>query len=139
VVADPQPRAAIPLPAQGHLGGSARVPEVVYRLKPTRSPVFPSKFCHFLLPKVFPVVDGLALAGHPHTCEAYFRLVKGTWETTAQNTQQCLIAEIADLITESGQSLDPAFPVVTKIVELALIGRNHPIAIAGNTARPTAI
>lgn len=114
-------------------------PEVVYRLKPTRSPVFPSKLCHFLLPKVFPVVDGLALAGHPNTYEAYFRLVKGTWETTPQSTQQRLIAEIADLVTESGRPLDSAFPVVTKIVELALIGRNHPVSIAANTARPTAI
>jgi hypothetical protein len=32
-------------------------PEVDPRLKPTRSPLFPSKFCHFLLPRIFPVVD----------------------------------------------------------------------------------
>lgn len=104
-------------------------PEVVFRLKPTRSPVFPSKLCHFLLPKVFPVIDGLALAGHSLTYEAYFRLVKGTWAATADDMKQCLTAEIAHLVNESGRPLDPAFPVVTKIVELALIGRSHPTAI----------
>ncbi|GFJ93103.1 hypothetical protein [Phytohabitans rumicis] len=44
-------------------------PEVVARLKPTasRSPVFPSKFCHFLLPRIFPVFDNLAVGGSPPT------------------------------------------------------------------------
>jgi hypothetical protein len=102
--------------------------EVVCRLKPTRSPVFTSKLCHFLLPKVFPVIDGLALAGHAHTYEAYFRLVKGTWEATSGDVQRRLATEISSLVQESGQSLHPTFPVVTKIVELALIGRRHPKA-----------
>lgn len=110
-------------------------PKVVFRLKPTRSgsPVFPSKLCHFLLPKVFPVIDGLALAGHSLTYEAYFRLVKGTWAATPDDMQQRLTAEITHLVNESGRPLDPAFPVVTKIVELALIGRDHPVG-AGPTA-----
>jgi hypothetical protein len=27
--------------------------------------VFPSKFCHFLLPRIFPVVDNRAASGSP--------------------------------------------------------------------------
>ncbi|WP_203840509.1 hypothetical protein [Winogradskya humida] len=102
-------------------------PEVVFRLKPTRSPVFASKLCHFLLPKVFPVVDGLALGGHSMTYEAYFRLVKDTWVVTPEEIRSSLIAEITNLVELTyGKPLAPEFPAVTKIVELALIGRKHP-------------
>jgi len=110
-------------------------PEVVFRLKPTRSPVFASKLCHFLLPKVFPVVDGLALGGHSMTYEAYFKQVKDTWAVTPEEVRSGLITELKNLVESSdGSPLDPAFPIVTKIVELALIGRNHPSA--SRTASP---
>jgi hypothetical protein len=32
-------------------------PDEVARIKQVRSPVFTSKFCHFLLPRVYPVID----------------------------------------------------------------------------------
>ncbi|WP_435124434.1 hypothetical protein [Micromonospora tulbaghiae] len=46
--------------------------------------------------------------------------------------KQRLTEEITRRVNESDRPLDPTFPVVTKIVELALIGRSHPM-----TADPT--
>ncbi|TDB74338.1 hypothetical protein [Micromonospora sp. KC723] len=102
-------------------------PEVVARLKPTKygSPVFPSKFCHFLLPRIFPVFDNAAVGGS-HTYETYFGLIKGTWEATPAGLQDELVAELARLVDDDGQGrLYAGFPAATKITELALIGRRH--------------
>nr|WP_296075683.1 hypothetical protein [uncultured Actinoplanes sp.] len=100
-------------------------PDVVATLKPTRSPVFTSKLCHFLLPKVFPVIDGLAVGGLSFTYERYFNVVKGSWEATDPDTRKALIAEMTRLVEQLDRPLEPTFPLVTKIVELALIGRRH--------------
>jgi hypothetical protein len=98
-------------------------PEVVARLKPTSSPVFPSKFCHFLLPRIFPVFDNLAVGGS-RNYERYFNLIKGTWEVTPADLQASLIAELTQLVEDDGRSpLYVGFPMTTKITELALIGR----------------
>ncbi|MGW5578672.1 hypothetical protein [Micromonospora chokoriensis] len=102
-------------------------PEVVARLKPTKSgsPVFPSKFCHFLLPRIFPVFDNAAVGGS-NTYEAYFNLIKNTWVATHADLQAELVAELARLVEDDGQSrLYDGFPMATKITELALIGRRH--------------
>jgi hypothetical protein len=102
-------------------------PDVVGRLKPTRSPspVFMSKFCHFLLPTIFPVVDNKAVNGSGNY-EAYFNLIKGTWETTAVDVRRGLIAQLTRLIEEDGRgTVCAGFPFATKITELALIGRKH--------------
>lgn len=103
-------------------------PEVVAWLKPTRSgsAVFPSKFCHFLLPRIFPVFDNAAVGGS-RTYETYFNLVKGSWGATPAALQAELEAELSEIIEGCGRSpLCEGFPMVTKIVELALIGRRHP-------------
>jgi hypothetical protein len=39
------------------VGGFANLVGEIKPMKGLASPVFTSKFCHFLLPKVFPVVD----------------------------------------------------------------------------------
>jgi hypothetical protein len=42
------------------------LPEIAAEIKPMRSgtsAVFTSKFCDFLLPKIFPVIDNAALGG----------------------------------------------------------------------------
>ncbi|MEU8253591.1 hypothetical protein AB0C06_04905 [Micromonospora inaquosa] len=101
--------------------------EVVGRLKPTKSgsPVFQSKFCHFLLPRIFPVFDRAAVGGF-RTYEIYFNRVKCMWGATHADLQAELIADLARLVEENGQSrLHDGFPVATKITELALIGRRH--------------
>ncbi|GAA0934450.1 hypothetical protein [Virgisporangium aurantiacum] len=101
-------------------------PEIVARLKPTqsRSPVFASKFCHFLLPRIFPVVDSWAVSG-AGTYEGYFTLIKETWEATPVDLQTRLIAGLTCLVEDGGDTLFRGFPYATKITELALIGRKH--------------
>ncbi|AGZ42016.1 hypothetical protein [Actinoplanes friuliensis] len=101
-------------------------PDLVGRLKPTKTPsaVFTSKFCHFLLPRVFPVVDGVALPSGQGTYESYFNQVKATWEATDDDVRTRLKSELRRYL---GSEVDSSFPVVTKIVEVALIGRNHQV------------
>ncbi|MEU5912777.1 hypothetical protein [Micromonospora sp. NPDC047527] len=103
-------------------------PGVVAWLKPTKSgsAVFPSKFCHFLLPRVFPVFDNAAVGGSC-TYETYFGLIKRVWEATPAGLQAELVAELSQLIEDDGRGpLYEDFPMATKISELALIGRRHP-------------
>lgn len=101
-------------------------PDVVGRLKPTRapSPVFVSKFCHFLLPTIFPVVDNEAVNGS-RTYEGYFKLIKGTWQSTPDDVRTGLIDEMTRLVEEGSGTVYAGFPFATKITELALIGRKH--------------
>lgn len=100
---------------------------VVARLKPLKweSPVFSSKFCHFLLPRVFPVFDNAAVGGSC-TYETYFGLIKHAWEATPAALQAALVAELSQLIEDHGRGpLYEGFPMATKITELAVIGRRH--------------
>ncbi len=97
----------------------------VAKIKPTRvpSPVFTSKFCHFLLPKVFPVVDNAAIGGRWQTYGDYFRFVQDEWSSTDPATQAALVT---GLIEATGlKELFPGFPVTNKVIELRLIGRRH--------------
>ncbi len=93
------------------------------RPEPVRSPVFTAKFCHFLLPAVFPVVDRAAM-GLPSGSEygAHYEAVQREWESTPDHVQQELRAALAVQVREP---LTPTFPVVNKIVEICLIGRRH--------------
>ncbi|SCL43342.1 hypothetical protein GA0070615_6410 [Micromonospora aurantiaca] len=103
-------------------------PNEVAKIKPTKapSPVFTSKFCHFLLPKVFPVVDNEGLGNGWPTYEAYFRFVQEEWQSTGAATRAELVAELTRLIEATGQHVYPGFPMSNKITELRLIGRRHP-------------
>jgi hypothetical protein len=98
-------------------------PDVVARLKPTSSAVFRSKFCHFLLPQVFPVFDNLAVGGSL-TYQEYFQQVKGTWEATPLSQRAQMIHELTQQISNRG-FLHSRYPFATKITELALIGRRQ--------------
>jgi hypothetical protein len=106
-------------------------PDEVGKIKPTKygpSPVFTSKFCHFLLPKVFPVVDTLGLGGGWRTYEAYFKYVQDEWARTEHEVQVALVAELTKhIIAARGEPVSPGFPMVNKVVELRLIGRRHRI------------
>jgi hypothetical protein len=95
--------------------------EVVAAIKPVRSPVFLSKFSHFLLPQVYPVVDR-AVMGMPFgaTYRAHFQGVQKEWATTPADTQQELQAQ---LLSRIGAPLAPTYPVINKVVEICLIGR----------------
>jgi hypothetical protein len=97
---------------------------VVGRIKPTRSPVFTSKFAHFLLPAVFPVVDQ-AVMGRPFgsSYRAHFQGVQHEWETTPADVREELRAGLTAHIAEPPTQ---GYPVVTKITEVCLIGRARP-------------
>jgi hypothetical protein len=103
-------------------------PDVVSAIKPTLapSPVFTSKFCHFLLPRVFPVVDNEALGGSWPSYEAYFKYIQEEWSATQFSTRAELQAALSALIHSSGGEMFPGFPLVNKVVELRLMGRRHP-------------
>ena len=100
-------------------------PDEAGKIKPTRapSPTFTSKFCHFLLPKIFPVVDTDAVGGGWPTYQAYFRYVQYEWNTTDLSTRTDLITALTE--ATGSRQLYSGYPVATKIVELRLIGRNH--------------
>jgi hypothetical protein len=93
------------------------------RPEPVRSPVFTAKFCHFLLPAVFPVVDGKAM-GLPSGADyrAHYEAVRHEWESTSESVQQDLRTA---LVEQVGSRLTPTFPVTNKVVEICLIGRRH--------------
>jgi hypothetical protein len=104
-------------------------PNEVAKIKPMKvgsSAVFTSKFCHFLLPKIFPVVDNEGMGNRWQTYKAYFEFVQSEWESTDDTTRNALVAELARLVEETGRPVFADFPVINKIVELRLIGRYHP-------------
>lgn len=87
------------------------------------SPVFASKFCHFLAPRVFLLVDNEAMGGKYLTYETCWGAYKREWiTTTARGLREELVARLADLI---GPSPATDFPFENKVVELCLIGRHR--------------
>jgi hypothetical protein len=102
-------------------------PTMAATIKPTRSnsPVFASKCCHFLAPRIFPVVDNEGLGNRWSTYEAYFRFVQNEWATTEPNDRIAMTTRVVERIQATGAPVGAAFPLVNKIVELRLIGRQH--------------
>jgi hypothetical protein len=102
-------------------------PAVVAKIKPTRSnsPVFASKFCHFLLPRIFPVVDNEGLGNRWSTYQKYFQCVQNEWATTEPTDRTALAAMLTGRIEATGGTVFPGYPLVNKVVELRLIGRQH--------------
>lgn len=102
-------------------------PIAVGKIKPTKtpSPVFTSKFCHFLLPRVFPVVDNEGLGNRWPTYEAYFGFVQQTWQATDPVTLGDLVVRMTTAVEATGREVFSGFPMVNKITELCLMGRHH--------------
>ncbi len=59
----------------------AALPLVVTEIKPLKypSPVFASKFCHFLAPRIFPIIDNKAMGNPFTTYGAYFATARKEW------------------------------------------------------------
>jgi hypothetical protein len=89
--------------------------------------VFTSKFCHFLLPMVFPVVDNEGSGNRWPRYQQYFDHVQSLWASTPDFSRAALIATMTEAVESAGTKLNPEFPMVNKIVELQLIGRQHPL------------
>ena len=104
--------------------------DLVGEIKPMKglpSPVFTSKFCHFLLPKVFPVVDNEGSGNRWPRYQQYFEHVQEVWTSTSEGTRDALIAAMTKAVEAAGAQMNHEFPMVNKIVELRLIGRQHPL------------
>jgi hypothetical protein len=109
------------------VGGFANLVGEIKPMKGLPSPVFTSKFCHFMLPMVFPVVDNEGSGNRWPRYEQYFNHVQSLWASTPEDTRAALIAAMTEAVESTGLKLNPEFPMVNKIVELRLIGRQHPL------------
>jgi hypothetical protein len=100
----------------------AAFPAIVTEIKGVASPVFTSKFCHFLAPRLFPVTDN-ELLGLPYpTYEKHFTASRTEWLGTDSDTQNELIRLLTN---EIGKPLFSGFPMKCKLIELCMIGRYH--------------
>jgi hypothetical protein len=100
----------------------AAFPRLVAEIKNVASPVFTSKFCHFLAPRIFPVVDNAAMGNPFKTYEDYFTIARAQWCDTDAAVQ----AQLAGLLTqEIGNTLFSEFPLKCKLIELCMIGENN--------------
>jgi hypothetical protein len=99
----------------------AEFPAAVKPIKGVASPVFTSKFCHFLAPSLFPVIDNAAMGGAT-SYRQYFEQVQQEWATTPSDLHSQLRNGLAGLITPP---LTLNYPMVNKVVEICIIGRAH--------------
>jgi hypothetical protein len=95
-------------------------PSLVAEIKNVGSPVFTSKFCHFLAPRIFPVTDNEAMGLPRFSYQAHYELVQAEWAAADDALRDRLKTR---MVTEVGTHPSEAFPTVNKIVELCLIGR----------------
>lgn len=88
-------------------------------LKPTRSnsPVFGSKLCHFMLPRLYPVIDRAAV-GWDVPYERYWSACRDAWLRSVADHDE-LKAIINLRVPDADRS---AFPYATKIPELCIAG-----------------
>jgi hypothetical protein len=87
-------------------------------IKPVKSPVFPSKMCHFLFPKLFIPMDNLATGILDY--EFWWRGMKDEWCRFRDRDEAVRI-----LTKAIGESLRPSYPLETKIMEISQIGYNY--------------
>lgn len=97
-------------------------PAIVAEIKDVFSPVFTSKFCHFLAPHIFPVIDNAAMGNPFLTYERYFLFGQSEWRDTPTDIRNDLIDILQDAI---GPNLIHNYPIKCKIIELCLIGRHN--------------
>jgi hypothetical protein len=100
----------------------ARLYDVLCQIKGTKSPVLPSKLGHFLLPRVFIVIDNEATAIFPY--EFIWRMLRLAWMEYQEKDQakEILAAKIRQ---DQTTTINPNYPFETKIPELWLIGYKH--------------
>jgi hypothetical protein len=91
-------------------------------IKQTKSPVFASKMCHFLFPKLFIVIDNKATGvGH---YELIWRGLKDAWSEFQQKEESKVILFSA---IKNGKNIliYPNYPVETTIMEICTTSYNH--------------
>jgi hypothetical protein len=90
-----------------------------------RGPVFPSKMCHFIFPKVFIPMDNSATCVFEY--EFYWRGMSDEWRRFDRKEEAI---EILKKTIESDRPLHPSYPFETKVLELCHIGYQHRCAPA---------
>jgi hypothetical protein len=95
---------------------------VIHTIKNVNSPVFTSKFSHFVSPKRFPVIDRRAMGLPLDSYVDYLHFVRQEWNNTGNEVGNQLINFFAN---ELGHNVFEGYPFHTKIAEICLIGRNH--------------
>ena len=86
-------------------------------VKGVRSPVFASKLCHLLFPRLFPVIDRAVIGIPAEGYRGYWLRCRQAWIDSLE--RECLIARLG---AEIGESVLPSYPWATKITELCSIG-----------------
>lgn len=99
----------------------ASFPSLAAEIKDVASPVFTSKFCHFLAPRIFPVVDNRAMGNPFETYRQYFVTGRAEWLGTDAATQDELIRLLSQ---EVGAPLFDGYPTKCKVIEICMIGRH---------------
>ncbi len=94
----------------------------IHSIKNVNSPVFTSKFCHFVSPKRFAVIDRLAMGLPFNSYVDYLHYVRQEWNNTEDEVRNQLINFFTN---EIGHNVYEAYPFHTKIAEVCLIGRNN--------------
>jgi hypothetical protein len=100
----------------------AAFPSLVAEIKDVTSPVFTSKFCHFLAARIFPVTDNKVMGLPYPTYEKHFTASRAEWLSTDSATQEELIRLLTRKI---GAPLFSGFPMKCKLIELCMIGRRR--------------
>jgi hypothetical protein len=90
-------------------------------IKGVGSPVFGSKLCHFILPNVYPVIDGAVMGGYGADYANYWLSCRMQW--LASPDKAALRTTLAAAI---GGDVVEHYPWTTKIPELCTIGGRHP-------------
>lgn len=112
----------------------ADFPTLVAEIKAVPSPVFCSKFCHFLAPRIFPVIDNAAMGTPFPTYKAYFTTGRRAWLSTPTTTREALVARLTKEVRAGDRRLFAGFPMKCKLIELCLIGKHQ---LAHNSVEST--
>jgi hypothetical protein len=95
--------------------------EIKWGQRRNASPVFACKMCHFLFPKVFPVIDNFATGIFEY--EFYWRGMREEWlRFPDKEPARILLKNSIIRSTGSGEAIHALYPWETKIIELSHIG-----------------
>lgn len=87
------------------------------------SPVFRSKVCHWIAPRLFPVADQEVL-GINSPYEIYWKEVQKAWAAIPLEIRETMIARLSEEIRRNSRhAVADNYPFEVKIVELCRIGR----------------
>ena len=88
----------------------------------SKSPVFASKLCHFILPNIFMVTDNkvIGAASNPDEYQNYWEYCRQGWAMCNNKNELIAILE-----NEIEQKVFFKYPFLTKIIELCIIGSSN--------------